>query len=689
MSWVVGGILAAAILGLVLTGASQSARYAAENAYRDAEQLARQHALEAGNILGGGLLSARTLGQTMEGMKAAWVDDRSLYSSILKQVLVANTNFVGVWSGWLPDTLDGRDKDFAGKPGQDASGRFLTLWYREGKEPQAIVLPDHSVAGAGDYFQLPLKLGREHASEPFPVKLGKETVPVVSLSVPIRAAGEIVGAAGVLIPVRDLQDLAVGEHSAETDFISIASPSGNTVAHTHSNQVGRPLDTLDLGRTLGDFQAGRVHVESMADAEGRRIHHVDAPIQVGNTGQPWIAGVRVPLSRIEAVRKRELFRGLWIGLAALVVSLGVILVFSRSISRPLGNVTVDLKAAAESLDTATAELKEASRAISEGASSQAASFEETAAALEEMSSMTRRNAENAASATSLAGQARVAVDTGSEDMARMTQAMQEIKTAGDSITKIIRTIDEIAFQTNILALNAAVEAARAGEQGLGFAVVADEVRNLAQRSAAAAKESSLQIVDAIAKSERGVQLSTRVAAGLQEILSKVRQVDELVAQIASASKEQSDGIAQINQAVGRMEQITQANAATTEETTQSISHLTDQARSLQTVVRSLETLVRGTAASAAAGVATPEGTPQAGRPATATARPPAPSPSPAREEHHVILRTPAITAATQTAATPARPQAFPMPETPPAGQAVSAKAPQRLPKGSIDLFEDF
>jgi len=382
-----------------------------------------------------------------------------------------------------------------------------------------------------------------------------------------------------------------------------------------------------------------------------------------------------------------LLRGMALGGTALAVTLAAVFWLARSITRPLLGVTSDLGATAESLESASAELQQASRAISDGASNQAASFEETAASLEEMASMTHRNAEHAASAKGLAGDARSAADTGALDMAQMAQAMQEIKAAGDSIAKIIRTIDEIAFQTNILALNAAVEAARAGEQGLGFAVVADEVRSLAQRSAAAARETTAKINDAISKSERGVVLSGKVASGLQDILGKVRQVDELVGQIASASHDQSEGISQINQAVSRMEEVTQANAATTEETTQSIGQLTDQAKALKRTVRDLDRLVRGDGMK---------------RPAVAApARPAAPAPGPTNRPPtaaaaepfvHTLIRNPGRSQKpadthVRTPSEASRSEAFPMPPPRPGAPAPS---PGKVAQGgSVELFQDF
>ncbi|MCX6951666.1 MAG: methyl-accepting chemotaxis protein [Verrucomicrobia bacterium] len=265
--------------------------------------------------------------------------------------------------------------------------------------------------------------------------------------------------------------------------------------------------------------------------------------------------------------------------------------FQRAITRPLAHHAGSLGTVADALSAHSATVTRTSQTVSDGASSQAASLEETSASLEEFSSTTGRNAESAERAKLLSNQTRSAAEAGATDMTAMMAAMDDIKAASANVGKIIKTIDEIAFQTNILALNAAVEAARAGEAGLGFSVVAEEVRALAQRSATAAHETAAKIEDALHKSERGATISTKVATGLQEIVTKAREVDELVASIASASREQNQGIGQVLSAVTQIDRVTQANAAGAEETAAATAEMDTEVAVLHDGVDELRTLL--------------------------------------------------------------------------------------------------
>jgi methyl-accepting chemotaxis protein len=271
-------------------------------------------------------------------------------------------------------------------------------------------------------------------------------------------------------------------------------------------------------------------------------------------------------------------------LLAVAMLVGLII---RPVTRRLSRVVEVLENSTTEANESASQLASASQAIADGASEQAASLEETSASLEEMASMTKRNAEHSQQVHELAKQARGAAEKGAADMADMTTAMGAIKASSDEIGKIVKTIDEIAFQTNILALNAAVEAARAGEAGMGFGVVAEEVRSLSQRSAQAAKETSMRIEAAIAKTSQGVELSSKVSSKLQEILSRARQVDELANEVAGASREQSQGIEQMNLALSQMDKVTQTNAASAEESASVAHEVEMQARQMKETVSEL------------------------------------------------------------------------------------------------------
>jgi len=289
-------------------------------------------------------------------------------------------------------------------------------------------------------------------------------------------------------------------------------------------------------------------------------------------------------------------------IAGFSVALGLALgwMIIRSVNRVLQQISAGLDESAAQITSAAGQVSASSQSLAEGSSEQAASLEETSSSLEELSSMTKRNAGSAGTAKELSGQTRIAAEAGNTDMNEMRAAMDAIKTSSADIAKIIKTIDEIAFQTNILALNAAVEAARAGEAGMGFAVVAEEVRSLAQRSAQSAKETAAKIEVAIRNGEHGVVISGKVAQSLDVIVEKARKVDELVAEIATASHEQSQGIGQINTAVSQMDQVTQANAGGAEETAAAAEELNAQSHVLRDAVIELRRLVDGRQASTAA-----------------------------------------------------------------------------------------
>ncbi|MDX2154255.1 MAG: methyl-accepting chemotaxis protein [Bryobacteraceae bacterium] len=301
-------------------------------------------------------------------------------------------------------------------------------------------------------------------------------------------------------------------------------------------------------------------------------------------------------ARAEAARAQRM--GRWvIGLfltSSLLTGWGVFVVVHGASTR-LRRIAQIVGEGADQMLSASSQVADSSRSVAQGATEQAASIEETSASTEEINSMARRNEE-------IAGQGLAQVNRMSQEISRttgalelMSGAMSEINASSDKIARIIRVIEDIAFQTNILALNAAVEAARAGEAGMGFAVVADEVRNLAQRSSQAARDTTQLIEESIEKARQGRVRVQEVSAAAQAISEGAAQVKVVVEEVSTGSAEQSRGLAQIARAVADMQGVIQRTAANSEESAAASEELTAQAQSLQAAASELRAMVSGDA----------------------------------------------------------------------------------------------
>lgn len=345
--------------------------------------------------------------------------------------------------------------------------------------------------------------------------------------------------------------------------------TASTVQLTHARgALSKAEDTLRAALAQDSIRARSVAREMVA--RGRT--HADSISLISGQARGWILAITI---------------------TATLVALALAVVFARGVSGSLRRVAGLISQTVEELSSASALVSVNSGALSDGANGQAASIEQTSASLEELSSMTMSNTEHASTAQQLASRAHQAADTGAAGVLQLADAMTELQQSSTNVAKIVKTIDEIAFQTNILALNAAVEAARAGEAGAGFAVVAEEVRSLAKRSAEAARETATTVEMALHKSECGVTLSSQVAVGFTEIQEKTREVDKLVTEISGASNEQNLGIKQIRDAVTQINSITQTNAIQAQESASAASVLRDQAVALENCVQEMNLLING------------------------------------------------------------------------------------------------
>jgi methyl-accepting chemotaxis protein len=278
---------------------------------------------------------------------------------------------------------------------------------------------------------------------------------------------------------------------------------------------------------------------------------------------------------------------------ALLFGIFIAVFITRSVTRSVNRVTDNIVEGVNQVVSASSQLSASSQQLSQGSSEQASAIDEVSATLEETATMLQQNTANTAQAAQLSDQAKESADKGSVEMQDMVNSIREIKRSSDQIAKIIKVIDEIAFQTNILALNAAIEAARAGESGMGFAVVAEEVRNLAQKSAQAAQETSAIIEANISLSGEGVSAAERVQGVLNEITANTKKVNELLSEISAASQEQLQGVDQINLSVAEVATVTQQNAANAEESAAAAEEMTAQAEGMKKMVYELFALING------------------------------------------------------------------------------------------------
>ena len=549
---------------------------ARRNALAEAETRANETALRYGAeveaFIDRSFQMSRTFAAELAGLKNAGVPaSRDAVNAILKGALAGESDVLGTYTAWEPNAFDGRDADFVGKAGHDGSGRFIPYWNRGGGKLILEPLVDYELEGKGDYYLIPKRSKRNQILEPYIYSVAGRELLITSLVSTIIVDGKFMGIAGIDFDLKTLTDLVGEIRPFESGYAVLLSDTNVLVAHPDRSKIGKMLSEDDgLSGPLSEARLARasnpVARLGTSDVLKAAVYYVATPVVVRGIEKPWWLVVAVPQGAVMTGATNQIVQVMAAGTVLAGVLALVLWGTARGLARDLRRVSKSIYGGAEQLAGAVRQLAAESVSLSAGAQKQSAAVEQTGSSVQEVMVMAELGKSQSLTAATAANETRGEAEAGAYEMEQMQGALVASREAADKAARIIKTIDEIAFQTNLLALNAAVEAARAGEQGAGFAVVAKEVRNLSMRAAEATRESDGLIERSQIVSREAEQMGGTVASRLSQILSRSRDLDELIADRSAAAVKQVELVAGITQAIDQIGRVIEANAVSATET---------------------------------------------------------------------------------------------------------------------------
>lgn len=567
--------------------------------------------------------SVRNLANSFNSLRKAGNINREYYSNILKETLEKNEIFLAVWSMWETNALDGNDEKFKTIYPYDEEGHYNVSYY---KEKGKILIERGKIAMFNeDYYTIASKTQKEVINEPYYYSYTgdeKNMFFETSIVFPIVDNGKTLGVIGIDIDLKELSKIIGNIRLFKTGFGSLVSNDGVIAAYSNQAAIGKKFsDNFDFtnNNILTTIKNGELKTLSVTSKQfNKGIFLCFTPIQVGFSITPWSLCVIVPIEETLSDVNTLLVKTLLAGLIGIIIITIFIYFLADNFIKPIykavefskqiakGNLTSlvevnrkdelgflqkslntmqskliemvhELQVASNNIFRASYQINSTAQQLSSGAMELASSTEEVSSTMEQIVSNIEQNSVNSVQTDKIA----LSV---AKDAEKVKNASQESVVSIKNIASKIKIINDIAFQTNILALNAAVEAARAGEHGRGFAVVAAEVRKLAERSKLAADEINNLSINSVKITEEATEL-------LNTIIPQIEITSHLIQEISDASKEQTIGAEQINNAIQQLDRITQQNVTSSEEMTSSSEIMTEQAKQLMTLVAYFKTKV--------------------------------------------------------------------------------------------------